>query len=140
RRESGPDFEAIQGQPNQYHARPGFSLQLRTSQTKTSPAIADPIPIRRREISGVSSTLVIALLADSGNAAKIRPSMTKTNPSAARKSDIPVVRVRYRDGVWAAGGVAGLSRILPDGSPKYLKKLESGLSSMRVSFCLRPRS
>src|SRR5665213_3567757 len=44
----------------------------------------------RSEVSGVSSTLAIARLAWAGKAANTKPSITKTSPSAARKSDMPV--------------------------------------------------
>src|SRR5664279_156925 len=50
---------------------------------------AEPMPIARREVSGVSSTLAIARLAGPGKAANTRPSITKTSPSAARKSSMP---------------------------------------------------
>jgi len=77
--------------------------------------MAEPMPTTRNDISGVSSTLAIARLAASGNAAKIKPSMTKTSPSAAKKSVIPLARVRYRGDVGAA---VELSRGLPNGSLK----------------------
>ncbi len=89
-----PTSRRFKGTANQYHARADSLRHARTSHTKPTPTIADPIPISRREKSGVPSTLVIAFLAASGNAAKIKPSMTKTSPRAARKSDIPGARVR----------------------------------------------
>lgn len=80
--------------------------------------MAEPIPIRRSDKSGVSNTLFIARLAASGKAAKIRPSMTKTSPNAAKKSVMPLARVRYREGAGAAGAAVELSRGLPNGSLK----------------------
>ena len=50
-----PTSRQFKGTANQYHARPGFLSQPRTSQTKIRPTMADPIPISRREKSGVSS-------------------------------------------------------------------------------------
>ena len=46
------------------------------------------MPIVRKDASGVSITLAIARLAGPGKAANTRPSMTKTSPSAAKKSDM----------------------------------------------------
>jgi hypothetical protein len=59
----------------------------------------------------------MARLAASGNAAKIRPSMTKTSPSAARKSDMWDRRDCYRAGA-EGDGVPEFSRCFPDGSVK----------------------
>jgi hypothetical protein len=59
----------------------------------------------------------MARLADSGKAAKIKPSMTKTNPSAARKSDMRARRGCYRAGAEGAG-VPDFSRGFPEGSVK----------------------
>ena len=76
--------------------------------------MAEPIPIARNDISGVCITLVIARLAAAGKAAKIRPSITKTSPSAAKKSVIAAY-ANYFAGV-ACGGVAVDG--LPNGSLK----------------------
>ena len=51
---------------------------------------AEAMPIPRKDASGVFSTLAIARLAGPGKAAKTKPSITKTSPTAARKSDMPV--------------------------------------------------
>ena len=59
-------------------------------------------------MSGVSRTLVMARLAASGKAAKINPSITKTSPSAARKSDMPLA-VCYRAGGWLVGDVTSVA-------------------------------
>src|ERR1041385_2836697 len=63
-----------------------------TSHTTTTPTIAEPMPIKRRVASGVSSTLCMARLACAGKAANTRPSITNTSPSAAKKSDIQIGR------------------------------------------------
>src|SRR5262249_1258229 len=66
----------------------GVPHQRRISQTSTKPSSALARPIARSTASGVSSTAVTACLAFSGNAAKIKPSMTNTRPRATRKSDM----------------------------------------------------
>ena len=105
-----PTSRRFKGTVSQYHESP-ISIQLRTSHTKASPTIAEPMPITRKEMSWVSSTLVIARLAASGNAAKIKPSMTKTSPSAARKSDMLVA--------FASGMAAASSAVLPNSRAAY---------------------
>ena len=87
------------------------SRQPRTSQTTINPKIAEPTPIRRRFASGASVTAATAFLACVGKAAKTMPSITKTRPTATRKS---VMRrsSRQRAGAGAApvvGGFAPLS-------------------------------
>src|SRR5690606_23902650 len=62
----------------------------RISQTTTIPMNADTIPMIRNTESGVCSTPSIAALAIPGNAANRRPSITKTRPSATRKSVMPL--------------------------------------------------
>ena len=81
----------------------------------------------RKVASGVPMTAAIDFFACPGKAAKIRPSMTKTSPIAARKSMIPG---GYRAGAAAPvgaaddalgpfaeepGGAAGVGDSLPDG-------------------------
>lgn len=114
------------------HGRPAYPANPLTSATTISPITAEPMPIARKVVSGVSSTLIIARFAEAGNAAKIRPSMTKTSPSAARKSDMPAALFAYlavpdvpagaggaaAGAAGAAGGVAAPPRSLPDGSLK----------------------
>ena len=72
---------------------------------------AEPMPIARKDVSGVCMTLAIARLACAGKAANTRPSITKTSPSAAKKSVIAAY-ANYFAGV-ACGGVAVDG--LPDG-------------------------
>lgn len=109
-----PTGRRFKGTLRQYHAKP-VAPHPRTNQTTIRPTRADPIPIRRSEVSGVSRTLAMACFAASGKAAKINPSMTKTSPSAARKSDMPLA-ICYRVGAWPVDGA--LSRDLPEGSEK----------------------
>ena len=117
-----------------------------TSHTTTRPISAEASPIRRKVKSGVSHTLIIARLAWPGKAANTSPSITKTNPSAARKSDIAAAR-RQRDAEGAPGAAAGGASVglppawpLPDGWLKKRKKFESGLSRKRVSAGFSPCS
>src|SRR6195256_2824041 len=56
--------------------------------TSSNPSSALANPTSRKTASGVSSTAVTARLAASGNAAQTTPSMTKTSPSATKKSDM----------------------------------------------------
>ena len=104
----------------------------------TTPTNAETMPAMRNRLSGMASTMAIARLVPSGNAAKSIPSIAKNRPIAARKSDMHC----YFDpgglgGVEACGfGAAGVSAgITPDGSEKKRKKSESGLRTRRVSPC-----
>src|SRR5208282_4914531 len=62
--------------------------QWRTSQTMSTPTKTETRPTMRIPPSGTSSAAVMARLAASGNTANRMPSITKTRPSAARKSDM----------------------------------------------------
>src|SRR5665213_1609319 len=105
-------------------------LQLRTSHTSSRPKTAQPRPIMRKVGSGVPMTAAIERLAGPGNAAKIRPSMTKTSPTAARKSVMPGAAVAYFAGAGGAAdalGAPGVAGILADGAVQSAVGLPDGL-------------
>jgi hypothetical protein len=65
-----------------------YESQPRTSHSKIRPKTAEPMPITRKVASGAPMTEAIERFAGPGKAAKTRPSITNTNPNAARKSVI----------------------------------------------------
>jgi hypothetical protein len=105
------------------------------------------MPARRSEVSGLSNAVAAKRFAALGKAAKKSPSITSTSPIATMNWAM----LRCRAGLprYYFGGVIGAalppvegapSRGLPDGSEKYRKKSESGVSNMRVSLARSPFS
>jgi hypothetical protein len=137
------------------HPTCSSAAQPRTSQMSATPSTAEKMPAMRSDASGLSTALAARRFAAPGKAAKRSPSIARTRPIATRNSGIcPLPQPGLQESRYLAGGfVAGappgavaapapgeLSRDLPVASPKYLKKSESGLSSIRVSFGRRPFS
>ena len=99
---------------------------------------AETRPIVRKVVSGEAIALSIARLAWPGKAANSSPSMTKTSPTAAMKSDTAPKPYGVGRAVDAGAWVWSFS--FPAGSVKKRKKSRSGLSTMRVSPGRRPLS
>src|ERR1700720_4636500 len=138
----------------------------RTAQIRIRPATADPMPTRRRILSGVASALFMARRIQPGLAANSRPSSTNRMPTPMRKSANAMdliglkppaccslcfpegrsevrfaLRLPYGFGAAeAAAGGAAATGGLPDELLKNLKKSESGRSRKRVSLLFNPFS
>jgi hypothetical protein len=104
------------------------------------------IPVVRSVWSGVFAIVATARRAASGNAANSSPSITRTSPQRGQEVDhrpapgSPAYFSAACGEAWGTLWGADADAPFPTGSPKYLKKSESGRSTRRVSLARKPVS